>query len=355
LEASNKENPEGKGFLQKANLSRYDLVPFIPYCLFLPALRYDSSSVYFGFTASIIGILLVLICYFIRSNRIEQKEITVETQHHAEKKINEMIQDGIGSTKIEQMKFKIGNSTQTFGKPEIKEIRQKFLDKEKGDSDKRGTKGFLIFNAVYVIIAGLAITNGIDNFMGVSQYISGTGVLDLIKFTTDKNTMVLYSFLAVATLFYNCGILFLSKEGFEYLTTDTKKEHITLIIFFNVIIIFAEGVILYFISHNTNSIASFALWLVPLMSVDAVWTYLQRFMFLSSDKPWKKRVPFEWIHLDLLVLGFLWFFLIALHSDSTKIPDHLYLLLLIVLVLRTVVDYIVVWTRVWSRFNPLES
>lgn len=288
---------------EKLFLKKYDIIPFIPYFLFLPAFMENDYSVYFAFSASILGIATVLVCYVIRPERKNH-----EKDEHSHK--------GSG-----------------------------------------GGKFFLIFGAIYVIIAGVAFTHGIDTFLMNNDIFTSTqDASDLINFIQNNQTILFYSFFAVAILFFHCGLLFLSIEGIRYLTAGEdstgKKNKGNEIIFCNVILLFAEAIILYFIADSVQSISRFALWVMVLMSIDIFWTILQRFVFIKKQGKWEDEVPFEWIHLDLLTFGFLWFLLLAFHSDSHKISDAVYYwFLLSVLLSSTAVNYTAMWRRIWSKIR----
>ncbi len=323
------ESDNKKSIIERVNkklfLNKYDIIPFIPYSLFLPALIEKDYSVYFAFLASMLGIVTVLMCYVIRPERGNNK-------------------------KDEQPKTR----------PKVLRVFQYLADSlhEKDEQPKtrpKVEKFFLIFGAIYVIIAGVAFTHGIDTFLLDNKSFTTTqNASDLVNFIQDNKTILFYSFFAVAILFFHCGLLFLSIEGIRYLTagedTAGNKNKGNEIIFCNVILLFAEAVILYFIADSVRSISRFSLWVMVLMSVDIFWTILQRFVFIKKHGDWEKEVPFEWIHLDLLTLGFLWFLLLAFQSD--KISDaKYYWLLLSVLFSSTAVNYIAMWRRIWSKIR----
>lgn len=310
------------------SISRYDLIPFAPYCLFLSAVLSSQYYLNFAFAGSMSGIALVVICYELRTQvkeeREESSDSTQNTSQKASKPKDSASKDGV----------------------------KKHGDVRNGDHERNNF--FVLFYAIYVIIAGLSFTNGIEKFVGTSIFTNTNSFSDLPTFLVDPSTSLLVSFLALTILFYNCGLLFLSKEGFRYLTAGTGVKRKKEILFFNVIILFAEAIILYFIGDSVTTPQHFVLWVAVLMSVDILWTIIQRFAFLRKEKGWEAKVPFEWIHLDALVFVFLWFMLDSLQTSSQSSLPELLLLLMIVLCSRTVADYWAMWNRVWNKF-PVPS
>ena len=347
------ESDNKKSIIERVNkklfLNKYDIIPFIPYSLFLPALIEKDYSVYFAFLASMLGIVTVLMCYVIRPERGNNKKDEQPKTRPKVLRVFQYLADRLHK-KDEQPKTR----------PKVLRVFQYLADSlhEKDEQPKtrpKVEKFFLIFGAIYVIIAGVAFTHGIDTFLLDNKSFTTTqNASDLVNFIQDNKTILFYSFFAVAILFFHCGLLFLSIEGIRYLTagedTAGNKNKGNEIIFCNVILLFAEAVILYFIADSVRSISRFSLWVMVLMSVDIFWTILQRFVFIKKHGDWEKEVPFEWIHLDLLTLGFLWFLLLAFQSD--KISDaKYYWLLLSVLFSSTAVNYIAMWRRIWSKIR----
>lgn len=344
------------------------MIPFIPYVLFLPALQNDENSVWFGFTASLISMIVILVCDVFRRKKNDEN---IKYRDSLEKKIDDSEKSKIGeiilqydpTAKIDfsaddEVKIMIDRKSE-LAKNGKGDDMKKYLEKTfdisvdvtiKGTSDNMQARNImLIFSGLYVIIGGVAITHGFDTFLSSSDDFKTTHTFwALSNFLDSNETIRFLSFLSLAILYYHCGLIYLSNDAIGALTRHQNKSRSEQIIFANVIMIFAESIILYFIADSIQDLNRFILWVGVLMSIDIVWISVQRFVFKEKGTLWKNEIPFEWLHFSLLIL----FFMIILLQFS-DIPEASWLLL-VILGSRTIIDYLVNWGRVWGRFKVLQ-
>lgn len=209
---------------------------------------------------------------------------------------------------------------------------------------KKKSDQLLIFAALFAIIGGLAITSALESFTDPVQntYIPYAhnifGFLDLIS---SKPAFVIASFLPIAILFIHCGIIFLSTDAVRYISQGNKITY-----FISSLIIFIEGIILFYASTEINDILNFSFWIFVLMAIDLVWLGVN----------WIKGLDFEpqWINFDLSMLFFTLCVLLLFRS-VTQIETEVYAYMVVVFVGRTCADYIAGWRTFWSRFDVSES
>jgi hypothetical protein len=349
-------------------ITRWDLIPFITYVLFLPALQNKENSVWFGFAASMITMVVILICDGFRRKKKDEnikycdspeKNITSSEKT----KIREIIHkydtnaeiDFSSDDEVEIMVDKKSKLAKKGMDDEVKKYLEKKFDITvdmtiKGRSGGMQAKNImLIFSGLYVIIGGVAITHGFDTFLGSSDDFKTTHTFwALSHFLSSPETILFLSFISLAILYYHCGLIYLSNDAIGALTRHQNKSRSEQIIFANVIMIFAESIILYFIADSIQDFSRFIIWVGVLMSIDIVWISVQRFAFKEKGTLWKNEIPFEWLHFSLIILFFM---IILVQISATSDASWL---LLVVLGTRTIIDYLVNWGRVWGRFKAIQ-
>lgn len=230
------------------------------------------------------------------------------------------------------------------------------VKRERTDEEKRKIENlrrkYAIFASLYALIAALALTTSLDSFVSLpagdgcidpqtkSEIIcfDKTETLEKLPFLLASNPMLLLgSFFAVGILYYHCGIAFFATEAAD-LIVDKKKIGV----FISSFLLFLEGLILYFAAYSIDSVLQFSLWISVLMAVDIVW------VLINIKK--KIEVLFQWIHFGAIVLLFLVTFLLSASIGNHEINKLDYLAVLIVLLLRTIMDYKVGW-NFWSKLT----
>jgi len=194
--------------------------------------------------------------------------------------------------------------------------------------DIRGDNPIIILGTIYGIVAGLAITQALTDYD--------------VKGVPISMTFLLIGFFSIAVTFYHGAAVFLSVAAAELLQKEDRRK-----LFYNFIFLFAEAILLFFISESLGDIDQFAKMFIALLIVDVVWSIIHQISYTPNDKE-NPHSSVEWIHLDFLMIGFLIMFMIfhPLHQF-----DELYinLIFLIALLGRTIVDYIVGWRLVYFR------
>ena len=281
---------------------KWDMLPFFTYPLFLLVLVF-GFFVEMGLFAAITGITVTGICK-LREDKVGKKKITIE--------------------RTDEEKQKISN------------LRRKYA----------------ILATLYGLIAALALTTSLDSFASLftdegcidpqteTEIIcfDKTETLEKLPFLLASNPMLLLvSFFAVGILYYHCGIAFFATEAAD-LIVDKKKVGVLISSF----LLFLEGLILYFAAYSIDSVLQLSLWIAVLMAVDIVWVLINR----------RKNIDilFQWIHFGSIVLLFLVTFLLSASIGNHEVNEFDYVAVLIVLVLRTVMDYKVGW-NFWSKLT----
>ena len=219
-------------------------------------------------------------------------------------------------------------------------------------SSKPGTKelssSVVVLSAIYGIIGGLAITTAIGAYSASIQSLDAEirTPLDVIlllshntKFFSD--TVLLLGFFTVALPTYLGSTFFLSHQF------DTKEQNKGVKdLFLTFILSFLQSVFLYFMSTSIGSFNQFALWLFLLQIVNSIWSIWQLFSRSSIfKKNYRPPPPREWVPLDVLLVLFLLVYFI--YQIEVSWID--YVLLLVVLSVRTLFDFQVGWDSVYAE------
>ena len=97
---------------------------------------------------------------------------------------------------------------------------------------------------------------------------------------------------------------------------------------------------------NIENIYVFASIVTVLMIVDPIWCYYMKYR-LRDDS-----FAIEWMQINAITAGFFASFLVLfLHLQSLQIQDKTYISLafFIVLTLRTILDYIFAWPKLYAK------
>lgn len=283
-------------------VTKWDKIPFFTYPLFLLVLI-PNFSVEMGLFAAIAGITVTSICKLREDKVVKKKIARVRTDEEKQK---------------------------------IASIKRQYA----------------ILATLYGLIAALALTTSLDSFATLftdegcidpqteTEIIcfDKTETLEQLPFLLASNPMLLLvSFFAVGILYYHCGIAFFATEAAD-LVADKKKMGVLISSF----LLFLEGLILYFAAYSIDSVLQFSLWIAVLMAVDITW------VLINIRK--KIDVLFQWIHFGSIVLLFLVIFLLSASIGNHQVNEFDYVAVLIVLLLRTVMDYKVGW-NFWSKIT----
>lgn len=198
--------------------------------------------------------------------------------------------------------------------------------KTKADTARRV---ILIFGIIYSAIAALGFQVALDSYYtDIHKSISVLGLPDI------NPSFLVLSYLSVAVLFYHGGIIFLTTVAAEELTEGKARR-----VFPDFIVLFLEGVIVYYMAKDVNSLQVFVKLIMTLMVVDIGWVLY----FYSVTKA--RSVYFEWVHFDLMT--FLALILISFYGYGIQ-P---YTTVFIILVSRTICDYTFAWKEFYSVYT----
>ena len=215
-------------------------------------------------------------------------------------------------------------------------------------SRKRLSSSVVVLSAIYGIIGGLAITTAIDTYSdtlhNVDLKIRTPMDLALLLSSDTKfynDTILLLGFFAVALPTYLGSTFFLSHEF------DTKKQNKGIkALFLTFILSFFQSIFLYFMSTSIGNFYEFVLWLFLLQIVNSVWSIWQ--LVSKSGKfrnDYRPPPPREWVPLDILLVLFLLVYFI--YQIEVSWIDYVFLL--IVLSVRTTIDFQVGWDSVYAE------
>ena len=233
---------------------------------------------------------------------------------------------------LESMKKKIFD--------EQTKLLEKFGIDNESKKQQKTSKQLFIFAALFAIIAGSAIVTALDTFIDPNQNETIKDVYDLAKFSdliSSKPAFVIASYFPLAILFIHGALVFLSTDGAKIISQGNRSGY-----FFSSLILFMEGVILYYAATAINDFLSFSFWIFILMITDMVWLVVN----------WKKAIDFQpqWIHFNSSILFFTLCVLLLFHENN-QVEITVFAFMLIIFVSRTVMDYIAGWKSTWGIFD----
>lgn len=199
------------------------------------------------------------------------------------------------------------------------------------------------------IMVGIAGLYGIVNGLGITDalYDYGTalntgiissapwGLLGIVSIDLP-HTFRLLAFLVTIIPFIHGAILTTSKKWH-------KSQHLVAFVFF--ILIFIHAILFYFAALNISKIPLFILSLWIIMILNSVWIVIQGRISGTHDIFLK-----EWFFLNFNTFAFLSVFVfVPANFNDVGTNDNLNLLILLVMVSRSITDYIVGWKRLYNR------
>lgn len=216
-----------------------------------------------------------------------------------------------------------------------------------------GENPIIILGTIYGIVAGLAITGALGDYVNALELSAEQLKNVLPNLDMDEQdlpifmTLRLIGFFTIALTFYHGAAVILTTVAAELHKVRKRGK-----IFYNFFFLFTEGILLYFMSKSLGNIDQFVRMFLVLLIVDVVWALTH----LISDKITKNpqsttknpQSSVEWIHLDFLMIGFLITFLVF-PSLSQFSGLYINIILLVALLVRTIVDYMVGWRLVYFR------
>jgi len=219
---------------------------------------------------------------------------------------------------------------------------------------KKGTSAGKIFSVLYALVAAIAITNALDFFMDpqtaftlpfdlgddVKNFEMTDSLFEIGYLIISQEFILLLSFFVIGTFFYHCGLAFFSDQASKMLEKGMPLPEIVL----SGIILFTEGIFLYFAAGSIGSVLQFSLWIFFLMIVDIAWVLLNS-IHLKKDYA-------QWIHFDFIMLIFLLTILLSYGAAQLEPSYHHYVIVFLVLLCRTILDYKLSW-EFFAKFDIL--
>ena len=313
-----------------------------------------------------------------------------QASYHHYSVILSAISVAIGAVIVIYYQKKIASIIESEIESELKK-RPAIKEPEAGDSNKSKRngefdKGFKIISIIYAAVAGLAITQAMDDFSNAEcgllvEYDSDgniayhkvsndtrtitesapcfekvTSLEQLPYLLTNDHILLVMSFFIIGTAFYHCGILFLYPQTVKFVGDQNPKLATT-----NCLILFAESVFLFFAATSADAIERFSLWIIMLLVFDTGWCLLN---FLYEDKPELKERRLRakkqlnalfagWAHIEGLLLMFFVVTSIFMTSQGTNIEDGtwIHVTLLLVSMGAIVAIYQIGWEWFWNKFQ----
>jgi len=232
-------------------------------------------------------------------------------------------------------------------KEEIKEITEFKEDEENG---KNTTK---ILSVLYGLVAALAITNALDFFIVPVSNLNLPFNITNVNFTTidslyevnyliiSQEFILLISFFVVGTFFYHCGLAFFSDQASDMMNRRVPRPTYEVVL--SGVILFTEGIFLYFAAGSIGSVLQFSLWIFFLMVVDVTWVLL--------NSIYLKRGYAQWIHFDIIMIIF--FVVFLSYGDTELVQYYHYLIVFGVILCRIILDYKLSW-QFFTKFSIVE-
>lgn len=202
--------------------------------------------------------------------------------------------------------------------------------KETESSYNEGRNPVLILSGIYGVVAGFAITTALQ-----SAFVPLAGQprspLDLVSAAPNEFWSLLI-FLSIAMPFYHGTSMFLVKIARQGIKKGTEGKT-----FFDFIVLFVEASLLIAMGLTLNSFHAFTGWITLLIVVDASW------LFISLAKK-DYSAPIEWLQLDI---PFILFLVLLPNFSSSELQFFALLVLFIISVFRSVIDYKVAWRSIY--------
>jgi hypothetical protein len=343
--------------------TNYEKKPFVSYFLFLLILiplfipdqedfqLYDKM-VNLAFVTTIITIIISFWMICKGREKEEENKINVMTKKGRSyirgKYQQQKIKYDLDATDRNLIVGKIKELTGTT-KEDIEKITTYQIEEDEVKLRKGASK---IMSVLFGLVAALAITNALDIFMdentifnlpidlrGEEKKFEITDSLyEIGLLVISQEFILLASFFVIGAFFYHCGLAFFSDQAADMLNENRPHHEIIL----SGILLFTDGIFLYFAANSIGSILQFSLWIFFLMIVDIAWVFLNS-IYLKKDYA-------HWIHFDLIMLIFLLTIILSFGSAQITPMYHHYLMVFSVIVCRIIVDYKLSW-KFFGKFE----
>jgi hypothetical protein len=217
----------------------------------------------------------------------------------------------------------------------------KRIDKDKGTGTKSVKQFTYFFAMIYLIVAAFAVTNSLEAYG--EDRLNGILVKNMIEQEDVQSVFILISFLVTAVPFFHSGLTFLATDASGYLTHGYGR-----LAFPNFAILFFDAILIFFMGGNVDNLDNFVKITIALMVIDICWVigYIRH----------REVVFIEWLHYNVLTALFLILFLtleLPYHTPNVySFPS--YGLIFIILLARTICDYIFGWKRLYFK-HPLQE
>jgi hypothetical protein len=210
------------------------------------------------------------------------------------------------------------------------------------EKDEEETPAITVgINGLYGIVNGIGITDALYDYgkalWETTKHISSApwGLLGIVSMDLPY-TFRLVAFLVTIIPFVHGAILTTSKKWY-------KTQHALAFIFF--ILIFIHAILFYLVALNVFNTSLFILLLWIIMGLNSVWIVIQGRISGRGD-----IFLNEWFLLNFNTFAFLSVFVfVPANFDDVGKDFNLNLLILIVMISRSITDYIVGWERLYNR------
>ena len=220
-----------------------------------------------------------------------------------------------------------------------------------------------LFYLIFAIISGLAITKSLESFNmalkidnGVNEVTNSNQTTQMnvtdgiswgiqVSHTSTVDVIMIICFFMVSIPFIHATAVFLTNTNLIDKQTHRQKA-----IILHYILLLVETIFLFLVAANVNihQNSLFLVFLTFMVAVDVLWTIVE----LSIIK--NNNLPLEWMYNNFLMILFLFYFMVYLHSpmfEIESIPENplVYLILLVIISLRTIINYKVAWKNIYSK------
>jgi hypothetical protein len=192
---------------------------------------------------------------------------------------------------------------------------------------------------LYGIVNGIGITDALYDYGKTLtiRHISSApwGLLGILSIDLPY-TFRLVAFLITIIPFVHGAILTTSRKWY-------KSQHLLAFVFF--ILVFIHAILFYLVALNILNTSLFILLLWIIMALNSVWIVIQRLISCRHD-----IFVNEWLLLNFNTFAFLSVFVfVPANFDDVGNNFNLNLLILLVMISRSITDYIVGWKGLYNR------
>lgn len=303
----------------------YDRVVYVAFAITLITTGISFLVIHYGRKGEIIGINAII--------KKGKTKVTVERYSYKDEEFE------LETTDEKEIINKINEKIKQIRKSELTKEEIELIEFEIKDEEENRKVTTKILSVLYGLIAALAITIALDFFMESSNFEAADSLYEIIYLIISQEFIILISFFVVGTFFYHCGLAFFSDQAADML--NRKEPRPTAEVVLSGVILFTEGVFLYFAAGSIGSVLQFSLWIFFLMVVDVAWVLL--------NSVYLKRAYAQWIHFDIIMIIFFVAFLL-IYGDTELVQYHHYLIVFGIILFRIILDYKLSW-QFFTKFS----